>query len=130
ILGNTIMRVATKYKNDGIPTSCENDFDGEVEDYTINVEAELSIQEFGFANFNVFPNPNQGEFNIKLNSASTSKINVEVYDVSGRMIYQNLYEKGGDFNETILLKNAQSGIYLLRVSDGLRRATKKIVVDR
>ncbi|NJX14467.1 reprolysin-like metallopeptidase [Tamlana crocina] len=129
ILGNTIMRVATKYKQDGAPTSCENDFDGEVEDYTINVEAELSIQEFGFANFNVFPNPNQGEFKIKLNSASTSKINVEVYDVSGRMIYQNLYENGGDFNETVSLKHVQSGIYLLRVSDGLRRATKKIVVD-
>lgn len=129
VLGNTIMRVAAKYKQDGAPTSCENDFDGEVEDYTINVEAALSIQEFGFANFNVFPNPNQGEFSIKLNRASTSKINVEVYDVSGRMIYQNLYEKGGDFNETVSLKHVQSGVYLLQVSDGLRRATKKIVVE-
>ncbi len=34
-LGNTIMRVSTKYNSD--PTSCETGFDGEVEDYTINV---------------------------------------------------------------------------------------------
>jgi len=34
-LGNTTMRVSTKYSTD--PASCENDFDGEVEDYSINV---------------------------------------------------------------------------------------------
>jgi M6 family metalloprotease-like protein len=33
--GNTRMRVSSKYNND--PTSCETGFDGEVEDYTINI---------------------------------------------------------------------------------------------
>jgi len=41
ILGNTIMRVTTKFKSDGLQTSCENDADAEVEDYTINVTAPL-----------------------------------------------------------------------------------------
>ncbi|WP_298364992.1 LamG-like jellyroll fold domain-containing protein [uncultured Lutibacter sp.] len=35
VLGNTRMRVTTKW--DGNPTSCETGFDGEVEDYTINI---------------------------------------------------------------------------------------------
>ncbi len=35
LLGNTTMRVSTKYSSD--PSSCETGFDGEVEDYTINV---------------------------------------------------------------------------------------------
>jgi len=35
LLGNITMRVSTKYNSD--PTSCETGFDGEVEDYTINV---------------------------------------------------------------------------------------------
>ena len=35
ILGNTTMRVASKY--DAVASSCETGFDGEVEDYTINV---------------------------------------------------------------------------------------------
>ena len=35
--GNTTMRVSTKFKDDGLPTSCENGFDGEVEDYTLNI---------------------------------------------------------------------------------------------
>ncbi len=37
LTGNTIMRVTTKFKSDGLQTSCENDADAEVEDYTINV---------------------------------------------------------------------------------------------
>ena len=36
IFGNTRMRVSTQYNAD--PTSCLTDFDGEVEDYTINVK--------------------------------------------------------------------------------------------
>ncbi len=34
-LGNTRMRISTKYNAD--PTNCETGFDGEVEDYTINI---------------------------------------------------------------------------------------------
>jgi len=42
-LGSTIMRVSAKWDSD--PTSCETGFDGEVEDYTINVVApEINIQ--------------------------------------------------------------------------------------
>jgi len=35
LLGNTMLRVSTKYGSD--PISCETGFDGEVEDYTINL---------------------------------------------------------------------------------------------
>ena len=43
-LGTTIMRVSTKWN--AYPTSCENGFDGEVEDYSINVVTapEINIQ--------------------------------------------------------------------------------------
>ncbi|MFK7781202.1 reprolysin-like metallopeptidase [Psychroserpens sp.] len=36
VFGNTRMRVSAKYNSD--PTSCETNFDGEVEDYTVNVK--------------------------------------------------------------------------------------------
>ncbi len=37
VLGNTRMRVSAKYASN--PTACETDFDGEVEDYSINIQA-------------------------------------------------------------------------------------------
>ncbi|GAA3644645.1 GEVED domain-containing protein [Flavivirga jejuensis] len=129
VLGTTVMRVSTKYKDDGLPSSCENSFDGEVEDYSLNIMPILSVEEFGFENFVVYPNPNKGEFTIKLNTALSSKIKVELIDLRGRVIDSNIYDDGGDFKETISLKEVQSGMYILNVSDGLRQSTKKIIIE-
>lgn len=127
-LGNTIMRVSTKYKDDGLPTSCENGFDGEVEDYTLNVMPTLSIEEFGFENFMVFPNPNNGIFTIQLNGALNRDVDVEIYDVRNRLIYKNTYPNNGDFRQEMQLNNVQSGMYLLIANDGLRKSIKRIVI--
>lgn len=129
ILGSTIMRVTTKYKDDGLPDSCENNFDGEVEDYELNIIPTLSVEEFGFENFLVFPNPNKGEFTIKLNTTITSKLNLQLIDLRGRIIYNKIYTNGGNFEETLSLTNIQSGMYILNVSDGLRRSTKKLIIE-
>ncbi|NLP57043.1 LamG-like jellyroll fold domain-containing protein [Lutibacter sp. B1] len=46
-VGSTIMRVSVKWDIDGAdPTSCEKGFDGEVEDYTINIEAYIPRIDF------------------------------------------------------------------------------------
>ena len=129
LLGNTIMRVSTKFKDDGQPTACENGFDGEVEDYTLNIMPTLDIEEFGFANFIVFPNPNKGMFNIQLNGSLKRSMFVNIFDIRGRSMYNKEYPNVGDFKQEIQLNNAQSGMYIINVSDGVRKATKKIVVE-
>jgi hypothetical protein len=127
LLGPTVMRVSTKYFS--VPTSCENGADAEVEDYTVNVLAALSINEFDASNFLIFPNPNKGEFTIKLNSSSNSNIRVEVYDIRGRTVFSNIYNNSSDFNQTINLNSVQAGMYLVKISDGERQSTKKIIVE-
>ena len=132
VLGSTTMRITTKYEGDfggELPASCENGFDGEVEDYSLNIMPTLSVEAFGFENFVVYPNPNKGEFTIKLNAALSSRVKVDVIDLRGRVIYSNIYNDGGDFEETLSLKNVQSGMYILNTSDGLRRSTKKIIIE-
>ncbi len=44
LLGNTRMRVSTKFSSS--PTECEIDFDGEVQDYTLNIIASCAISVF------------------------------------------------------------------------------------
>ncbi|PWH84083.1 peptidase [Algibacter marinivivus] len=129
LLGSTVMRVSTKFKGDGIAGSCENSFDGEVEDYTLNIMPTLSVEEFGFENFLVFPNPNKGDFTIKLNGSKSRDIITEIYDIRGRVIFKKNYEATGDFNQSIDLNNIHSGMYILNVSDGLRKSTKKIIIE-
>lgn len=127
-LGHTTMRVSTKYKGNE-PEPCETDFDGEVEDYTLNVQYSLSvINNFDFDDFTVYPNPNQGEFTIKLNSAPPNYLEVEIFDIRGRIIYQNSYQTIDDFKTTVKLTNTQSSLYLLRINDGSKQATKKIII--
>ncbi|MCZ4694444.1 HYR domain-containing protein [Ancylomarina euxinus] len=57
ILGNTRMRVSAKWNS--YPTSCETDFDGEVEDYTINVVANSLPTIISFTPDNACSNSNQ-----------------------------------------------------------------------
>ncbi|MEZ4801310.1 MAG: T9SS type A sorting domain-containing protein [Gelidibacter sp.] len=127
VLGTTTMRVSTKYLN--VPTSCENGADAEVEDYSVNVQMQLGVDEFGVGNFSIYPNPNKGQFNVSLNSPSSEKVMITVYDIRGRKIYDNTFQNSSNFNQSISLNSVQSGMYLVKVSDGGKQATKKIVVE-
>jgi subtilisin-like proprotein convertase family protein len=89
----------------------------------------LSIEEYYLADLKVYPNPNKGEFTVKLNGSNSDKIILNVYDLRGRTIYKNSYQNNGDFNEKIHLKNVQSGMYILNISDGLKNSSKKIIIE-
>lgn len=126
VVGSTIMRVSTQYFS--APTSCETDFDGEVEDYTINVE-DLGITNNTFENFELWPNPNNGEFSVRLLSNSNQKIEISVYDIRGRKVYGQNFNNPGQFNQLIKVQNLQSGLYLLKITDGKNEAIEKLIIQ-
>ena len=47
----------------------------------------------------------------------------------GRQIFNKTYKNNGLFNESLQLNNIQAGIYLVTIQDGVRKTTKKIVVE-
>ncbi len=89
----------------------------------------LSVNASELENLSIYPNPNNGEFNIAFNPKSGKAIKVEVFDIRGRAIYTNLYSSVSRFEEVVGLNNAQSGVYLITISDGPLKVTKKIIVD-
>lgn len=130
--GTTRMRVSTKYTDPGanqFPTSCEVGFDGEVEDYSVNIINNLSVDDNVLDNLSIYPNPSNGTFNIGFNPKSGENISVEVYDIRGRVIYIRSFNTSSRFEEEVTLPNAQSGVYLLNISDGPHKVTKKIIVE-
>lgn len=66
---------------------------------------------------NVFPNPNNGTFNVKASLfQDASSIVLTVYDMSGRTIYEKLIEPTThQLNENIDIKSYAAGAYMLRV---------------
>ena len=93
------------------------------------IQTSLGIPNFGLQNLVLYPNPNKGSFNIKFDSVSGNDINVSVFDVRGRAIFSKNFQNAGVFDKNIQLNNAQAGVYLLTVTDGGMKETKKIVVE-
>ncbi|MFT3794771.1 reprolysin-like metallopeptidase [Flavobacterium sp.] len=89
----------------------------------------LSDKQFQFQDFALFPNPNNGDFNVKFRSNSTSKINIAVHDMRGRMIFDQSYDHSALFDQTIKLNNAQAGVYLVSIADGDHKIVKRIVIE-
>ncbi|WP_299333473.1 T9SS type A sorting domain-containing protein [uncultured Psychroserpens sp.] len=104
---------------------------GVLNDWSIEICSlqSLSTEEFLVEDFSIFPNPNTGEFTVNLNSSSSNDITIDVFDIRGRRIFNNSYANTADFSEVVRLNNVQSGMYLVTVSDGDKKATKKIVVE-
>ncbi len=80
----------------------------------------------------VYPNPNKGEFTISFDSSlsDNSDVNVDIYDVSGRLVYKNVFTNNTvRFNETISLDNVASGVYIANISKGLNVTSQKIIIE-
>jgi subtilisin-like proprotein convertase family protein len=89
----------------------------------------LTATNFEVANFNLFPNPNKGNFNIQFNSTSTDDTKVSIYDLLGKQIFNNIYINNPNFNQNIQLNTIQTGIYLLKITDGDKKTVKKLVIE-
>jgi len=72
----------------------------------------------------LYPNPSQGIFNYKMESETDSRVKIQLTDIMGKIILDNLLiEKEGSLD----LSSITSGIYLLKVSDGNSTQTLKLI---
>ena len=134
--GKTRMRVLIEYddpNNDFGDGPCDADHLtewGETEDYSITIiDNTASIEDIAFDGFNLYPNPTKGEFTLNLTLVNTDKVSVQLYDVRGRLIDEkNYYNTVANFSESILFKEASSGLYLLKVINGALQTTRKLII--
>ncbi|WP_066223343.1 reprolysin-like metallopeptidase [Formosa haliotis] len=122
----TTMRVATKFMTK--PTACEIDYDGEVEDYSLQIEPTLSIKDSEFSDFNIWPNPNKGVFTVSLKATSANDVHMVLYDISGRQVFSKSYVSSYNFSQHVELKSVASGMYLLEVNNGVHKTIKKVLI--
>lgn len=80
--------------------------------------------------YTVYPNPNDGEFNLSLSGLSQEKIKITVFNLIGGIIYTD-EDRITEENvvKTISLKNIAGGIYFIRVNAGSKMFTQKIVIS-
>ncbi len=80
--------------------------------------------------FNIFPNPTNGEVNFMMNNNFAGRMQLEIFDINGKSIFQRELRKATThYQKKIDLTNKKSGIYILKLYDGKRIATKKIKIE-
>lgn len=77
----------------------------------------------------MYPNPNNGQFIISFTNAVSMSVKVEVIDVYGKVIYRSLQKNAaGNYENKIDLKNAATGIYLVKITYGKQEVQFKMCI--
>ena len=95
----------------------------EVKDCSSINENEQSVK------LNVFPNPNNGIFNLQLNTLNAQTVSIRVTNLTGEIVYRSGEIKiSGTYSQQIDLSQLSSGIYNIFVIGDEGVAQKKVVV--
>jgi len=79
--------------------------------------------------FSPNPSPN-GRFHVRFRVPEENELNIKVFNLEGKEVYNRYFERfGGTYSESIDLSGQKEGIYLLEISQGNRRVTKKIIIN-
>jgi len=79
--------------------------------------------------FDVYPNPNDGNFNISFNTDEKSNYKIEIYNAIGQKVYtEELNSFQGKYNKRVSVVEYGRGVYSVNIVNENNQAIKKIVV--
>jgi hypothetical protein len=95
-----------------------------------NAVGMVSVNEFEKGNYSIYPNPNNGTFNLSINNNESGNLNLNVQNVLGQSVYAETLNNVSKLNKQINLSNLESGIYTVTITDvnGLS-STEKIIIQ-
>jgi len=81
-------------------------------------------------NFNIYPNPNNGKFNIQIQTNNTEKLNLVVRNLIGQMVYQEKVSVINSKNKSLDLSYLPQGMYTISLeSEMSKQNMKKIIIQ-
>jgi hypothetical protein len=81
----------------------------------------------GTASLKVYPNPNRGAFMLELPSYSGKPLHVELFDITGKQVYA--CTPLSVYPVQVSPPELPSGIYLVRVKDGMQSLKGRVVIE-
>ncbi len=125
--------------NNDIPYNVPSDLacgpyvSGETEDYNVvfRINDPLSVHKIqGLSRLAIYPNPNNGFFNVSFSAASTIRqLDITVRDITGRILVQKSFTGvSGNFKQEIDLSNEAKGMYFVEIKADGQKQTSKVHV--
>jgi hypothetical protein len=100
---------------------------------SVNVTSNTGIKENqnDFSNMNIYPNPNNGLFNVSFDLLRDEKtMNVVLTDITGRIIYKRQLESHtGTSTFQMNTTSFEKGTYFLEISNSQSRSVRKVIVQ-
>lgn len=95
----------------------------------LSITCTVGISELVQTTFSVFPNPNNGTFNVYAQFPENKSAALKIYNLTGQLVFEKaLQPVGNAINEEIDLQDIPFGIYQLQFTiDGLQIVRKLIV---
>ena len=79
------------------------------------------------AKFNLFPNPNNGQFQLIIKEAQSELIQVRVRDLAGKIVVQSRVQNNKENRLELDISEMPNGIFMVEIIDGDRRITEKVI---
>ncbi|MGK0389353.1 MAG: serine protease [Maribacter sp.] len=80
--------------------------------------------------WNIFPNPNTGQFILSMNNDKAANYRIQILDVLGQLVIEKEISTAGASSQTQFdLSRFPSGTYLVKLSDDVSSEVRKVVVQ-
>ncbi|MDY0141882.1 MAG: T9SS type A sorting domain-containing protein, partial [Bacteroidales bacterium] len=117
-LVNGDYTITYTYPGTGCSNSC---------DFIITVNVANSISSNETAEISIYPNPNNGMFNISFGNVN-GEVYYQIYDTQGSIIVNKNIHTNGDTIEEVSL-NLTSGVYFVRIITETQTLIQKLVIE-
>ncbi|NPA45633.1 MAG: T9SS type A sorting domain-containing protein [Chlorobi bacterium] len=87
----------------------------------------VGVDAIPVVDLNIYPNPAREQVNISFDARSTEQ-NISLTDINGRLVWHENFALNGHSNIQIPVNRLTPGIYLIKIRDGERQSTRKLVI--
>jgi len=82
------------------------------------------IKEIVYTDFEIYPNPAKGNFNISFSNYEKG-LQVEIYSILGNKVFEN----NNITTKEVNISNLQSGVYLVKITKDSESKIKKVIIN-
>lgn len=97
--------------------------------HEIVIEIFTDIEDEIESSLQVYPNPNDGNFQVAFELENPQDVDLSILDLSGKSVFQKSLGNQYQYKESVNIQQLPQGLYILKVSVGTASIYRKIIIQ-